>query len=79
MWNKIKYYVMAFFSGIGAVLFFWLKFKSEDIEEKPDPYEGLVKHHEEEVKTVDEKLEKLKEVGVEDKDDSGIVEYWKNQ
>jgi len=80
MWNKIKYYVGAFFAGVGAILFFWIKTKDDGSVLPPsDPYDGMIDREEEKVEIVDKELNKLREEGTKDLTDDEVIKYWEGE
>jgi hypothetical protein len=78
MFDKIKYYLIAFGGGIVAAFMLWVKFMRDNnyTTNLQDPFKPLVDMKEKELEEIDVKLKDLKENGVEDLTDSEILDYW---
>ena len=72
MFDKIKYYIIAFFSGILAVSLFFLRGKSSKATETPE-LDKRIEDKKENIK----KLEN-EEIKVESLSEDKVVDYWKN-
>lgn len=75
MIKKIWIYIATFVAGIVAVLA--VKSNYESFEDE-SPHDAGIKRLEDNIEVIDEKLEDIKENGVDDLNPQDTVDYWKN-